>query len=344
MNDRVARLRDRSLASRPSISAERARLLTDFYRAEEGRHPTPLMRALSFRHLCEHKTIHIGEDELIVGERGPAPLAVPTFPELTCHTVEDLKILDTRPRTSYAVDREVLDTYSDIVIPYWKGRSIRDRVFPELPAEWHDAYAAGVFTEFMEQRAPGHTVADGKIYRKGLRDLQAEIVERVNGFAAAILERVGDGEHRHGLPVDGCIQRRLALGGQPLELGHLLEPRLGLRILEGIQLERVARDVEVLAFGQSARVARVGDDQLLVLGAERPEHVALVVLLGEDLLVLFGPGAEGRGERFRLDPGRSRVFGGQVFRLRRGQAHALGHHVLRCDRAARSGGKTLSGR
>jgi len=175
MNERVRRLRERSLASRPSISAERAVLLTEFYREHESGMPMPVLRASAFRHLCERKTIWIGDDELIVGERGPEPLAVPTFPELTCHTIDDLEILDTREKTSYAVSPEVIEAYRETVIPYWKGRSLRERIFPLLPPEWHDAYEAGVFTEFMEQRAPGHTVADGKIYRKGLLDLQAEI-------------------------------------------------------------------------------------------------------------------------------------------------------------------------
>ena len=186
MNERVKKLRQRSLASRPSISAERARLLTEFYKAEEGKHSVPMMRALSFKYLCEHKTVFIGKGELIVGERGPEPLAVPTFPELTCHSPEDLEILDTRPKTSYNVSADVINTYRDEIVPFWQGRSLRDLIFPQLPRQWHDAYSAGVFTEFMEQRAPGHTVADGKIYRKGLLDLQQEIDEATSALDFAI--------------------------------------------------------------------------------------------------------------------------------------------------------------
>ena len=135
------------------------------------------MRAKSFLHLCQHKTIYIGDGELIVGERGPAPKAVPTFPELTCHSVEDLEILNSRPKTWYRVDDECIRLYREKVIPYWRGRSMRDRMFAELPPEWHDAYAAGIFTEFMEQRAPGHTVLDDKIYRKGMLDFKKDIAE-----------------------------------------------------------------------------------------------------------------------------------------------------------------------
>ena len=175
MTERVKRLRARSLEAEPSISAERAVLLTEFYQAHGGKHSTPVMRAMAFEHLCRHKAIFIGEDELIVGERGPKPKATPTYPELTCHTVEDLRTLNDRQKTSYRVDPETMEVYERTIIPYWQGRSLRDRIFAELPEEWHAAYDAGIFTEFMEQRAPGHTVADGKMYRKGMRGFQQDI-------------------------------------------------------------------------------------------------------------------------------------------------------------------------
>ena len=175
MTERTAKLRQQSLDAHPRLSPERAILITEFYQANAGLYSTPVMRAKSFLHVCRHKSICIGDGELIVGERGPAPKAVPTFPELTCHSVEDLEILNSRPKTWYRVDDECIRLYREKVIPYWRGRSLRDRLFAELPQEWHDAYAAGIFTEFMEQRAPGHTVLDDKIYRKGMLDFKKDI-------------------------------------------------------------------------------------------------------------------------------------------------------------------------
>ena len=175
MNERTHTLRQESLDARPAISAERAVLLTSFYQENEGLYSVPEMRARSFYHLCEHKSIFIGHGELIVGERGPAPGVVPTFPELTCHSVQDLKILNSREKTSYNVAPECIQAYEDTVIPYWRGRTLRDRIFAELSEEWKRAYEAGVFTEFMEQRAPGHTVLDDKIYSKGLADFKRDI-------------------------------------------------------------------------------------------------------------------------------------------------------------------------
>jgi pyruvate-formate lyase len=135
----------------------------------------PVRRALSLAWLMERKTIYIGGEELIVGERGPAPKGTPTYPELCCHSMEDLEILHTREKISYVVSEEARRIQAEEIIPYWQGGSMRDRIFAEMTPEWKDAYTAGVFTEFMEQRAPGHTVLGDVIYRKGLLELQAEI-------------------------------------------------------------------------------------------------------------------------------------------------------------------------
>jgi formate C-acetyltransferase len=174
-SDRVKRLREESFSARPSFSAERAALTTEFYKEWQGRVSVPVLRAMNFRNLCEKKTIYIGEGELIVGERGPFPKAVSSFPELTCHSEEDLRILDSRPMASYSVSPEDLAIYRERIIPYWRGRSMRDRAFAEIPDEWKLLYEAGLFTEFMEQRAPGHTALDDSIYGKGLRSRRAEI-------------------------------------------------------------------------------------------------------------------------------------------------------------------------
>ena len=179
MTDRTNALRHLSLDTPPSLSAERAVLLTEFYEKESGRHSVPVTRALSFLHLCQHKTLYHGDGELIVGERGPSPKVVPTYPELNCHSAEDLRILNSRPKTWYRADDECIRLYEERVIPYWHGRSMRDLIFAELPQEWHDSYAAGVYTEFMEQRAPGHTVLDGKIYAKGMLDFKRDIAQSI---------------------------------------------------------------------------------------------------------------------------------------------------------------------
>lgn len=175
MNNRVKRLRKQTFETAPSLSVERALIVTRFYKENEGKYPVPVLRAMNFLEICKRKTLYIGKDELIVGERGPAPKAVPTFPELTCHSVEDLHILNTRELQRYTISPKDIDLYEKEVIPYWRGRTQRERIFNHVPSEWRNAYEAGIFTEFMEQRAPGHTALDGKVYRYGLLDLKERI-------------------------------------------------------------------------------------------------------------------------------------------------------------------------
>ena len=174
MNERVARLRQATLDSRPRLSIERAALITKFYR-EDKTASVPIRRALALRYLMEHEPIYIGPGELIVGERGPEPKAAPTFPELCCHTLDDFEILDSREKIPYLVDDRARQVQKEEVIPYWQSRSMRDLIFGEMTPEWKSAYEAGIFTEFMEQRAPGHTVLGDVIYRKGLLDLKADV-------------------------------------------------------------------------------------------------------------------------------------------------------------------------
>jgi formate C-acetyltransferase len=175
MSERVSRLRQQSLDARPSVSSERAELITEFYQREDAVLSAPMRRALAFKHLMENKAICILTGELIVGERGPAPKATPTYPEVCCHSLQDLETLDSREKIPFAVDPETRAVFRDRLIPFWAGRSVRDLIFEQMTDEWKAAYEAGIFTEFMEQRAPGHTVLDDKIYRKGFLEFKDDI-------------------------------------------------------------------------------------------------------------------------------------------------------------------------
>lgn len=180
MNPRIKRLREESLNTPPTLTIERALIETRFYKENYGKMPNCVLRAKNFYEICKQRTIYIGKDELIVGERGPVPKAVPTFPELTCHSVEDLHVLDSRELQPYHISQEDIDTYEREVIPYWKGRTQRERIFGHVSQEWKDAYEAGVFTEFMEQRAAGHTAMDSKMYHRGLNDVKKQIEEEIS--------------------------------------------------------------------------------------------------------------------------------------------------------------------
>ena len=163
MTERVAKLRKQSLDAIPTLSIERALIVTEVYKEYEGKVSIPVLRALTFKALCERKTVVIYEGELIVGEKGHKAKAAPTYPELCCHTIEDFEVINKRDKVFFRVDDETMQAQKDIIIPYWKGKSMRDKLFANVTDEWIRCYEAGMYTEFMEQRAPGHTVCDGKI-------------------------------------------------------------------------------------------------------------------------------------------------------------------------------------
>jgi formate C-acetyltransferase len=178
ISERINKLREQSLRAENRISAERALLVTEFYKSGVADAlPVPVQRAMALQYILARKSICVNDGELIVGERGPAPKATPTYPEICLHAIRDLEILHERPKVSFTSDAETRAAYRDVIIPFWQGRTNRDRIFARLPGEWQDAYAAGIFTEFQEQRAPGHTVLGMKMFRVGLLDIKREIRE-----------------------------------------------------------------------------------------------------------------------------------------------------------------------
>ena len=177
--ERTKKLREESINAEPHISIERAVLMTEAYKKYEGSVEIPVLRALSFKHYIENRTLSINDGELIVGEKGDSPNGAPTYPEICCHTMEDLEVMHNRDIINFSVSEEARKIHKEEIIPFWKKRQTRDKIINAMTPEWLAAYEAGMFTEFMEQRAPGHTVCGDTIYKKGFLDLKKDIEARL---------------------------------------------------------------------------------------------------------------------------------------------------------------------
>ncbi len=180
ISERTKKLREQSTNTQPFISIQRAQLITQAYKKYEGSVEIPVLRALSFKHLMENRTLCINDGELIVGEKGDSPQSTPTYPELCCHTMKDLDIMDRREKISFKVSDEIKKIHEEEIIPFWEKRQIRKKIIDAMTPEWRECYENGIFTEFMEQRAPGHTVGGDNIYKKGFLDFKAEIKEELD--------------------------------------------------------------------------------------------------------------------------------------------------------------------
>ncbi len=249
MTERIETLRKESVQAVNRISAERALLITRFYRDQPVFHYSkPVQRALAFEYLLRNKTLWIGDGELIIGERGPAPGATPTYPEICVHTLRDLDVLDNREKVSFKVDDKTRRIYREEIIPFWTGKSNRERIVGAMEKEWHDAYQAGIFTEFQEQRAPGHTVLGDTIYRKGMLNMIAE-TDRVEKTLDM------DGDHGAWMKKEQLKAMRIAaraLIAYAARNAELLEERAAseadrVRKAELLEMARICRKVPAYA-------------------------------------------------------------------------------------------------
>ena len=175
MNERIQALRELSVSTQPHIDMERAKSETETYKKYEGQLSVPELRGQVLYDYFASKTLYIGDGELIVGEKGDSPQASSTFPELCCHTVEDMHVMNDRELINFTVQEEDFTVQEEVMIPYWDKRCIRNKILRQMTPEWKKAYECGIFTEFMEQRGPGHTVGSFKIYEKGFLDYKADI-------------------------------------------------------------------------------------------------------------------------------------------------------------------------
>ncbi|NQS91711.1 MAG: formate C-acetyltransferase/glycerol dehydratase family glycyl radical enzyme, partial [Chloroflexi bacterium] len=176
LSNRITQLKGASKNAVPTLDPERAQLLTRYYlEGDLTGLPIPVQRAKAFEYILLNKEISIEEGELIVGEKGSGPRAAPTYPELCTHSLNDLVLLDQREKVSFRVNDQTRQIYQKQIIPFWEGKSTREKLLNRMSPAWKKAYQAGLFTEFMEQRSPGHTVLDDKIYHKGMEDFLVDI-------------------------------------------------------------------------------------------------------------------------------------------------------------------------
>lgn len=180
MNARIKALRKVSMETQPHIDLERAKIETEVYKQWEDKVSLPVLRAMVLKEYFSKKTLYLGEGELIVGEKGKDPQSSPTFPELTCHTLDDMHIMNDRAVVNYSVTEQDLKEQEEIIIPFWRGKSMRDKILAGMTEEWMECYAAGMFTEFMEQRGPGHTCGGKNVFTKGYAEYKTEIHKAID--------------------------------------------------------------------------------------------------------------------------------------------------------------------
>lgn len=244
MNERIQRLREQSVTTPVHIDLERAKIETDFYKENDGKYSVPVMRAMTLKEYFSKKTLYFGDDELILGEKGKNPQASPTFPELCCHSEEDMKVMSERKLVSFHTTEEDRKLQAAEIIPFWKGRTIREKLLSRMTPEWHDCYEAGIFTEFMEQRGPGHTCGGEQVFTTGYLDYKEKIKKTMDA-----LDWMNDPEASDKMEelkaMDICCDAVIILGERYHEMA-VEKAAAETNLKRKAELEQIAKNLEVV--------------------------------------------------------------------------------------------------
>lgn len=191
--DRINRLKDRVLQTKPEMDLENARLLTRGFIESEGK-PLAIRKAFAFRKQCFEKTVKIWDDELIVGCSG-SKIRGGILCADSCWSVLDseLETISDRPYDPFFLNEEDRDIFINEIKPYWKGRSNYEEWLAQIPEEIRILRDNGVvFIDRKAVRGWGETTAG---YEWLLESGISGIVETIKNHKKTLdITRPGDYE------------------------------------------------------------------------------------------------------------------------------------------------------
>jgi formate C-acetyltransferase len=135
MLQRIEKLKQKYLESKPHLDIERGVLLTKAYQENEDK-PVVLRSARGLEKILSEMSIRIHPDELIVGDIAKIPRSVNIFPEVCGGWLEkELDTLSSRSWDPLIVREEDKRILREEIFPYWRGKSVDERVFATLQKE-----------------------------------------------------------------------------------------------------------------------------------------------------------------------------------------------------------------
>jgi pyruvate formate-lyase/glycerol dehydratase family glycyl radical enzyme len=181
--ERGQRLRKRVISVDPHVCIERARIVTRSYKQTEGEHVL-VRRAKAFDSILRSISVYILDDELIVGHMASKQRSAPLFPEFAVEWVnQEIDTFETRGQDRFITTDEVKQEFRKEIYPYWKGKTLNDRLYSYLTEEIRlQRFVATVFSVGLhEDGGLGHVALDyEKVLRKGLVGIKNEVLEKLD--------------------------------------------------------------------------------------------------------------------------------------------------------------------
>lgn len=179
VSERIERLRQNYVNSKPSICYERARIYTESHQKTEGM-PVILQRAQAFYDFCDQFDIQIFDDELVVGTAGKFRRSGILTPEFSWQWVDkEMDTFDKRPQDPYQMSDDQREFVRANVFPYWQGKSLEEHFLAMLPEETAKIVVdTGIVDSDSKWRqAVGEITPDYQdvLFKKGFKGIIAEL-------------------------------------------------------------------------------------------------------------------------------------------------------------------------
>lgn len=183
VTERIEKIRQNYINSKPSISCERAWIWTQSHQKTEGQ-PICIRRAKAFYDCCAQLSVHIFEGELIVGAIGEFRKCGILTPEFSWLWVDhEMDNFATRAQDPYVMTDEQRAFVRKNIFPYWKGKSLEEAFLARIP---EDTRHIGVDTGIIDsdskwRQAVGEITPDYQdvLFKKGfggiIREAEAHI-------------------------------------------------------------------------------------------------------------------------------------------------------------------------
>lgn len=183
MTDRIEKIRQNYVNSKPEISYERAWLWTESYKKTEGL-PVCIRSARAFYDCCDQLGVHIFEGELVVGATGEFRKCGILTPEFSWMWVDrEMDTFAQRPQDPYLITDQQRAFVREHIFPYWKGKSLEEAFLARLP---EDTHRIGVDTGIIDndskwRQAVGEVTPDYQdvLFRKGFGGIIQEAQEHI---------------------------------------------------------------------------------------------------------------------------------------------------------------------
>lgn len=181
MNERIQKLKRELVEIRPEICTERLIIVTDAYQRYQE-YPVIMKRAEALRSVLTQMSIYIEDGQLLAGNQASQPRSAPLFPEYSWDWIyNEIDQFESRPSDVFFVS----DKNKEIMrreLPYWKGRTLKDRVEVLQSSEVMQDKKIGVLGwEGNVTAGEGHIILDfEKALQIGFGGIIQEAQKRLN--------------------------------------------------------------------------------------------------------------------------------------------------------------------